>query len=310
MDNSTYLISTGNEFTDVDSLACAIAYEKYLRLTGKRAFSFVSAIYNLSITSSIYKWDIETRNVPTVEIKKAKFIIVDISDPSAFDKRVDQNNIVEIYDHHFGYEDYWKNKLGNNSHIEHVGACATLIYEKINKESLLRKLDNNCLKLLFTGILSNTLYLKANVTTERDIKAFNDLKSIANLDNNWEQNYFTEVLENIEDNLDKAINNDIKIIDFNEKTILLSQLEIFEDNGFLANNQDNINAILNRFNIKDWLFTSPIISENRTYIYTNNQSIKDFFEKVFNAEFNNNIANLDMLILRKEIVRELKKYYQ
>ena len=39
-----------------------------------------------------------------------KFIVVDVSYKDFFDKIVEEDKIIEIIDHHCGYEEYWKNK--------------------------------------------------------------------------------------------------------------------------------------------------------------------------------------------------------
>jgi len=85
-----------------------------------------------------------------------EFIIVDVSNPEHFDPIVNKENIIEIIDHHTGYEEYWQNKM--NSNIEFIGSVCTQIYEIYVEKNKLHLLNTDLCKLLIAGILDKSKY--------------------------------------------------------------------------------------------------------------------------------------------------------
>lgn len=62
-----------------------------------------------------------------------KYVVVDMSDSNVISSFVPLDKVVEIYDHHFGFEEYWKKRLGDRSKIQPIGAAATLIWEEFKQ---------------------------------------------------------------------------------------------------------------------------------------------------------------------------------
>ena len=84
-----------------------------LNLKGKEAKPVSSAKTNESIPSSLLKLNIGLDNYKPS--KEDEFIIIDVSNKAFFDKFVNEDKIIEVIDHHVGYEEYWKNKLQHKS---------------------------------------------------------------------------------------------------------------------------------------------------------------------------------------------------
>jgi inorganic pyrophosphatase/exopolyphosphatase len=55
---------------------------------------------------------------------------------------------------------------------------------------LVEKLEKYSIDLLMTAILSNTLNFKAQITKERDIIAYEELRKLSTLPSNWKEIYF------------------------------------------------------------------------------------------------------------------------
>src|SRR3989344_4504224 len=53
------IVTTGQPFTDIDALACAIAYTELLRLEGKDAEAVLPGPLNKSITNEIKSWNLK-----------------------------------------------------------------------------------------------------------------------------------------------------------------------------------------------------------------------------------------------------------
>ena len=112
------VITSGSRYTDIDVLACAIAYAEL-----KNATPVLPGAFNATIPESIRKWPLkyETQHPQNAN----EFIMVDVSNPDYFPNFVQKNQISEVWDHRKGFENYW----GNKGHINQVGACATQIFE-------------------------------------------------------------------------------------------------------------------------------------------------------------------------------------
>ncbi len=159
------VVTSGSKYLDIDAYAGCIAYAKLLNLKGIKAKAISSAKQNGSITP--YLLDLNVRLDKYKPVENDKYIIIDVSNKEYFDMFVKENNIIEIIDHHVGYETYWKSKLGEKSKIEFVGSVATMIVELYEKENLIHEISEELATLLISAILDNTLNLKAKITTRK-----------------------------------------------------------------------------------------------------------------------------------------------
>ena len=191
------VITCGKSYIDIDGYASAIAYRELLKMKGIESKFVINNALNYSIPSSL-------KNIPYTSDNYSldfndKYIVLDLSDKSYFPDFVDDNRIIEIIDHHPGFEDYWKKLLGNNSIIEPIGSVATIIVEKYEQDSLLEKIDKDIAVLLMAAILDNTLNFTASITTERDKVAYKKLEVLTN-EYNYASKYFGECQKYIENN--------------------------------------------------------------------------------------------------------------
>ena len=60
-----YIVTTGEAFTDIDALACAIAYGELLKLEGKEAEVVLPGLLNHSITPTIKSWNLDFKTGPS-----------------------------------------------------------------------------------------------------------------------------------------------------------------------------------------------------------------------------------------------------
>lgn len=294
--------------SDMDSLACSIAYTELLNLEGKDATAYVPKDPAHSVTPEIKSWDFKYEIEPNEEdCKEMQFVLVDTTDPHTFPKFVNKDRIVEIYDHHMGYGSYWKERLGENAKIEMIGACATLIWEEYKKRGFDQKISQTSAKLLYAAIVSNTLNFKASLTSPRDAQAFEELAPIAGISKDWIQKYFIDQEEYIYQNTRQAILDDIKIIEFPNigKKIPIGQIELWESKKFVTDYRPLIKEILDNFGYDRWFFNAPCISMGKTYLLTESEDIKSIFEKNFDFKFENDIGEVNRLIERKEFVKAI-----
>lgn len=297
------IVTSGARYIDIDAYASIIAYANFLNLKGKNAIAYSSSPLNESITTSLKnnKYTISTHINFT---DNDEFIILDVSDPDFFDKSVDMDRVIQIIDHHYGFEDYWNLKSNVNTIIEKIGSVATIIFELYEKENLLGKLDKDMCLLLMSAILDNTLNFKAKVTTSRDIEAYKKLEKLANLDFNYDEYYFKECENEINKNLKEAILNDTKLDNSGGKVPpVFSQLTVWDASSIL-NDINLIYESLNSFK-KPWLMNLISLKDGKSYLISNDDNIKFNFKTTFNCKFFNDIAILSDVWLRKEIIKKL-----
>ena len=265
------VLTTGKKYIDIDGYASCLAYRELFHLRGIDAKVVSNSSPNYSVTKSLlelpYKFD--DYNIQDTD----EFIIIDLSNKDFFERFVEENRIVEIIDHHAGYENYWHNLLGNNAVIENIGSVATIIVEKYEQYNLLDKMNKDIAKLLMAAILDNTLNFTANITKNRDLDAYNKLKMISGI-NYFQDIYFSECQKFIEENFENAIKNDLKI----EKVNLylpevLGQLTIWDINSILKKKQIIANVLSSYSD--GWLINIISLKDNKSYIYCSNDEVKN-----------------------------------
>lgn len=299
------IVTSGNRYIDIDAYASCIAYANLLNLKGFNAKAISTANLNESITDSLIKLPekIEKHYVTT---GNEKYIILDVSDKNFFDNIVIEDNIIEIIDHHYGYENYWNKKLGEHSHIEKIGSIATLIFELYEKEQVIDKISNGMAKLLISAILDNTLNLKAQSTTKRDISAYKKLLKLSGIESNYNEIYFKECQKKISSNLIESIKNDTKIeIESNLLPNIFSQLLFWDGKDFLKNKL--IYDTLNSFG-SEWMINIISLKDNTSYLISEDIKVQKNLETLFNKKFENNIMKLNKIWLRKEIIRKASTF--
>ena len=298
-------VTSGKRYIDIDAYSAIIAYTHLLKSLGKDVTSISTAKFNESICPVIKDINLSLDTIDkNTTINNAEFIILDVSSPEMFDKIVkDNNKIIEIIDHHTGYESYWKSYSNINLEIEFIGSVCTLIFEKYQKYNKLDLLTPDICKLLIAGILDNTLNLKANITTQRDIEACNSLYKIGNIDKSWANTYFLSCQELIEKDLESSIKNDVKI-KCKDKYLpdVFGQLLVLNKDSILEK-ENEIIKIMNSYN-EPWIFNLVCLNDGKSYIISNDDTTKKQMETLFNKKFENNILTLDKFLLRKEIMKK------
>ncbi len=307
-----FIVTVGGKFNDIDGFGCAIAYAELLRKEGKEAKAVFVGPFNNSVTRMALEagGQFETDYKPSAE---DQFVHVDISDGKYFafpDK--DESKIFEIYDHHYGFEEYWKERLGERSHIEHLGAAGTLIWEEFKKRGFENDISPASADLLALAILQNTLNFTSTETSDRDVQAFAELKAHISLSGDWEKRYFREITEGTESAFQEALRNDTKVIDnfLGQQTLIFSQLEIFEDpKVFFGRHKTEIDAYWAELQSKRCLINIADIISKTSLLYSDDarwlhESIKSLFPSVLESSDGYIVIPLHQ---RKQILKLLQK---
>ena len=99
------IITSGASYLDIDAYACCIAYAELLNLQGIPARAASNAQPNASVSHTVLGWAAAFDDYPPT--LDDEFVLVDVSDYHHFDPMVVLERVVEVIDHHPGYETYW-----------------------------------------------------------------------------------------------------------------------------------------------------------------------------------------------------------
>jgi nanoRNase/pAp phosphatase (c-di-AMP/oligoRNAs hydrolase) len=298
------IVTSGSNYVDIDAYAGCVAYAQLLQAQGVRARAVSTAPLNESISKTVRSWQapFESTYAPS---DNDTFTLIDVSEPAFFDKIVDLSKIDEVIDHHPGFEQYWRERIGDNAKIEFIGAACTLVYDRWQTAGLLEKMSPLSAKLLICGILDNTLNFGAKVTTQRDINAYETLLTKANLPNDWTAQYFTECQEAILHDITEAIQNDTKTLSFNsfERPICFGQLVVWDGKQLVGGNQAIFKKVLSSIK-PDWFMNLVSVGERKSYLVTDSPLVQSWLSKLLGVQFDGSVAVADRLWLRKEVIKQ------
>ena len=302
--NALTIITAGSTYLDIDAYACMVALAELLKLRGENAVAFSTAPCNYSVADFLIKENQVVRKIPA-KCKKTdeKYIIVDVSDPGFIGEAVPLDRVVEVYDHHTGFEKYWDEKIGDGAHIEFIGAAATLIFREWKKAGLVDKMSCNTAMLLIAAILDNTLNLTSQNTTKEDKDAFKELCILADVGDEWRNFYFSEVQKKIESDLKNALLKDIKKI--GDNPILpsrVAQICIWDAEKIV----ERLPEIKTWFGEDggSWMINLIDIKRNCSYFVCDDVDRQEKLSMVFGIRFEDGFAKLPGSYLRKEIIKK------
>lgn len=298
------IVTSGLSYLDIDAYAGVIAYAELLKKQGKQAIAVSTAPLNESVSVSVRSWNapIKTTFTPSED---DKFALVDVSDPTYFDKIVNLANVSEVIDHHPGFESYWQQRIRDDAHIEFIGAACTIVYELWKSADLLELMSIVSARLLICGVLDNTLNFGAKITTQRDIDAYNALRAIADLPDDWAAQYFTECQEAILHDAVAAIQNDTKTVTFKSfgRPICFGQLGVWDGKQVLAKHIDTLRKALTAQR-PEWFMNLISVGERKSYFVADNINVQKCLTKLLDVQFNGSVATADRLWLRKEVIKQ------
>ena len=303
---NSILITAGSAYLDIDAYACVVAMAELLRLQGENAIAYSKAPCNYSVCSSLIASGQILRELPVdVSEQDARYIVVDVSDPEFLKSSVSLERVVEVYDHHVGFEDFWSERIGDGSHIEFIGAAATLIYRQWQKTGLQDRMSRKTALLLISAILDNTLNLTSNNMTQEDRDVYFALCAHAHVGEEFRAEYFSEVQKSVEADLKNAIFGDIKTI--RDNTILpsqMAQLCVWDADSILA----RIDEIRGWFKSQEEPFMINIIDLhlNCSYFVCDSEIHQRLISQCFCVSFISGVAKASTQYLRKEMIKKTK----
>lgn len=305
------VITSGNTYIDIDALACSLAYQNFLC---KNKFDDVPVeiCHSGSFNKTIPYWFkrekfliYDHRRYQNIATNN-KYIIVDVSDPKYFESFISEKDIAEIFDHHLGFEDFWNSRPHIKTKIEKIGACATLIWERMAANPSCLQKDIS--ELLYLAIISNTLNFGAQITHSRDISAANEISSIYDLDTkNLIFNYYKNNDLTIYKNIIESLKTDKKTVSIKGQPLSIFQLELYNSDHFFKDVITN-QSVVGLIKQTSFSFLNLIdISRKKSFFIINDQKILQMISREFLiTEIAPSIFVLNYCVLRKEIIHALQ----
>lgn len=288
---------------DLDGTSCTYAYSEFLRKTGKSSDYYIEGkpMHEVEIVCDIFHICLN----PASKIEQTDKVAVVDTNYLVNIPMVNPENIVEFIDHHIIKE---SKEICKNAtfQVEMVGAAATLVAERFYKNDV--EISRESAILLYYGIISNTINLKAKVTTQKDLEMAKWLKGkCSEISDEKVTEIFTkksQIRDRLKDEMEVQV-----VWNFKDKKITIGQLEYANIEEFLRNNEKKIQEILQevkRENQLDYIVLNCVdIMNGYSIILVIDEETEKLISNLLNIKFENKKAKTQELVLRKEIYRML-----
>ncbi len=300
------VLVTGYNTLDLDGSSCAFSYAELLRKQGKEATAGIFETLKKEAEFVFKRFNIPPLEDANKLVKNSDIILVDASDLKISGK-IKPEQVIEIIDHRKVHE---ANKFPNAKvQIEFVGAAATIVAEKFYNARIEPSKESAI--LLYSAIISNTIKFQTNVTTERDRKMADWLKSKIELPKDYVHKLFAAKSE-FDKPLKEIFMDYFASPTFGKTRFGIVQLEIVEVEKFVSKNMKQIEKTLEQIKKEknlDKIFLTCIDIEKGFNIFVAfGEDVKKVIEKVLSVKFEGNMAKRKSIIMRKEMVPILKEH--
>lgn len=291
---------------DLDGVAGIIAYGEFLQKTGK---NIAVRIIGEPHDEAKYILDRFGFTYPEMIPNADNFdevILVDASDLNGLEGKINPEKVIEIIDHRKVNEadKFPKAKV----QIELVGAAATLVAEKFIQNKI--NISKESATLLCGAIISNTLNFRGSVTTDRDKTAAAWLNQIAKLPEDFWKDLFTAKSDLSGKKLSDRIKGDFAWFFVGGRKVGIAQIEVIGASKLLNERSIEIIQVLKEIKEEvnfDYIFLNAIELEDAKNLFVALDIVaQKLLEKVFSIQFNGIIAERPGLIMRKQIMSQIK----
>lgn len=297
------IITAGATYSDIDVYGGITAYAELLRKQGIAAQAVTTAQLNDSIPPLVRAWKVDLAQTYTPNLDDT-YTLIDVSEPEYFEKFVDLKRIDEIIDHHPGMEEFWRQKIGDRACIERVGAACTQVTEKWEQSGVLAQISETSARLLLCGILDNTLNFGADITTDRDHKAYAALQQYAHVPEGWPAQYFRACQEVILKDLAGSLQHDTKTPTLRTypHPTAVGQFAMWDADAVAKESEAIFKQVISA-RAPHWFMNAISIAEKKSYFVTDVPELQKWLHEVTGVTFTGNIAEADRMWLRKEILQ-------
>ncbi|MFJ9804270.1 DHH family phosphoesterase [Streptomyces wuyuanensis] len=293
---SCYVFSYVNP--DADGVCSSIAYaEMARRLRGDEYVPLVWGVTDESTRLALARFSVpgpaEGGRLP----EDSRIVLVDTHHLRQLPPDVDTRQVVEIIDHHpRGEVEAFPNARIQN---EQVGAAATLIAERFHAAGL--DPSPAVAGLLASAVVCNTLNLTSPSTSERDHRALERLRVIAD----FPSGFVTDLLDALGGldcrDMGELLSTHAKQFRFGDVEVQIVQLESSEPGRVLARPdlEQEIRAIAERTGVDHCLVSVLGLADRTTTVVAPDSATRILLGRALDLNFNGSSARVDRFLLRK-----------
>ena len=299
-------IVTSYEEPDLDGVSSMYAYTEYLNKKGINSDYYIKGKPKKEVGIVCDLFNIELSGLKEISENQEAVVLDTNNLEEVYFLKPEQ--IIEIIDHHSKNESS-KECINAKIHIERLGAVATLIAEKFKNNNV--SISRESAILLYYGIISNSINLKASITNEKDIEMAKWLeKQCSDITKEKIAEIFT-LKSKVEDSeLRKEMEAEIAF-DYNSKRITVAQLEIANIEDFIKEKEEKIIQELKTVKREkdiDYIFINCVdILNGFNIILTIDDETTNFLRTELGYVFENNKCKFEKLIQRKDITKAIRE---
>jgi inorganic pyrophosphatase/exopolyphosphatase len=295
---------------DLDGTSSMYAYAELLNKQGEDVGYYIWGNAKNEVAIVCNKFNICLGGLKNIEDKNNKYILVDLNSMDQMHEKINEENLIEIIDHH-GLSRFLPNyKNASRVQIDKLGAAATIVTERYKASGFIP--SREAAIMLYYGIISNSINFKASITSPRDIEAAKWLKSICDeIREEKIKEIFMEKSNIKDENLRVEMECELPM-KTHEKNVLVCQLEICNIDDFIKQKEKLIISILKDIKQEkevDYLFVNCVdILNGFSLVYCLDEKTKRLVEEILQLKFNGNLAKAEKLIQRKEMTKAIREY--
>lgn len=291
---------------DLDGVAGAIAYGEFLQKTGVDAVVGIIGEPHDEAKYVLNRFHLEYPQTITNSDGFNEVILVDASDLNGLEGKISPEKVMEIIDHRKVHE---ADKFPHaKTHIELVGAAATLVAEKFVGNNVDISIESAT--LLYAAIISNTFNFKGSVTTDRDRAAAEWLNTVAKLPASFWRDVFIAKSDLAGDKLAKRIEDDFAWFVMDDKKVGIAQVEVIGAQKLIAERSGEIIHKLKTIKVNmglDFVFLNTVeLEDTKNFFLAQDIETQDLLEKVLGVRFTGVVAERTNIVIRKQIVPLLR----
>lgn len=292
---------------DMDGISCMYAYKEYLEKCGEHAEYYYEGMLKKEVQIVIETFNIKLNKTNEIS-KDDKFILLDTNYLNELPNVINENNIIEIIDHH--KKEKWIDEKNIKTQIEPIGAAATIVAERFKNNNI--DISRESAILLYYGIISNTMNLKIKMTDQRDIEIAKWLKQqVPEINDETTKQIFikkSEIGHTLREEMEVEMKDQFMTISWS-----MGQLEVANVEEFLKKYETDIRKILqtvSKENNVEYISVNCMdIINGYSIVVAGNEKTANIISNKVGLKFENLKAKTNELISRKEIVKIIRQYY-
>jgi len=309
------LVTAGTN-PDLDGISSALGYVELLTAQGEEAIAGFEGKPQLDAEFLLNHLNMTLSGIPDAF---DEVVLVDLGN-RVYAPRIVQKFpelVTKVIDHRILHNIEMEFPSLRDADIYLVGACATIVTEELYKNHIIP--SHAVATLLYAAIHSNTLNLKAGVTTERDLKAVADLTTSYPMSQTLIEEMFAFRTRLSPDQMAFALKNDFDAYgESPDGNFGISQIEALDATTLFRGNTELIYRTLldlkTAFKLKYVFLTVPSIQQGINYLYALDEETTQFLCRYFgnDIDVHENLGKFGRILKTKKLLlrKQIKPMFQ